>query len=224
MVARIKQQVAILPVWSKPDMIDEADSTDRRILAIATEHLRKFGVKRMTVVAIAEQAGMTHANVYRYFPSKQALADRVAGDWLRGPETRLSEIVQAPDPADDKLERFITSLSRAYEEKLARDPHIFAVFVDALEEKRSVTSRHLSRVRELIGRVIEEGIATRVLVAADPGRIEILIFDALHRFLHPQAVFIAKKYEDAKQSGALDSRRDRITRLVVRGLVSGRVK
>lgn len=223
MVARMVLQAVIQPVWSKHDMNDEADSTDRRILAIATEHLRKFGMKRMTVVAVAEQAGMTHANVYRYFPSKQALADRVAGDWLRGPETRLSEIVQAPDPADDKLERFITSLSRAYEEKLARDPHIFAVFVDALEENRAVASRHLDRVRELIGRIIEEGIATRVLAVADPNRIEVLIFDALHRFLHPQAVSIAKQSENARQSSALDSRRDRITRLVVRGLVSGRI-
>ena len=49
-----------------------------RLLAIATDHIRRFGAARVTVVAVAEEAGMSHANVYRFFASKAAL-DRGRG-------------------------------------------------------------------------------------------------------------------------------------------------
>ena len=48
---------------------------------------------------------MTHANVYRYFPSRAALVDAVVDVWLKATERRLAEIADGPDPADDKLER-----------------------------------------------------------------------------------------------------------------------
>ena len=50
-----------------------AETNEARLVDIATAHVRKFGHARTTVVGVAADAGMTHANVYRYFPSKAAL-------------------------------------------------------------------------------------------------------------------------------------------------------
>ena len=87
-------------------------STDERILGIAAEHVRRFGFERTTVVGVAREAGMTHANVYRYFPSKVALADALTASWLAGVESLLAEAADAPDPADDKLERMLARWRR----------------------------------------------------------------------------------------------------------------
>ena len=54
-----------------------AESNEARLVEIAHAHVRKFGHARTTVVGVAADAGMTHANVYRYFPSKTALLDEV---------------------------------------------------------------------------------------------------------------------------------------------------
>jgi AcrR family transcriptional regulator len=89
-----------------------APATDARLLTIAAEHLRRLGPRRVTVVGIAQAAGMTHANVYRYFPSKTALIDAVAAQWLRRLELGLAEIADAPDPADDKLERLLVAIAQ----------------------------------------------------------------------------------------------------------------
>ena len=51
---------------------------DSRLLAIAADQLKEFGPRHITVVGIADAAGMTHANVYRYFANKAALIDAVA--------------------------------------------------------------------------------------------------------------------------------------------------
>jgi AcrR family transcriptional regulator len=90
----------------------QREPSETRILTVASEHLRTFGLKRFTVVAVAEEAGMTHANVYRYFPSRVALIDAVVDLWLKATERKLADIADGPDPADDKLERLILGLAR----------------------------------------------------------------------------------------------------------------
>ena len=41
--------------------------------------IRRYGFHGASMVQIAAEAGMSHANVYRYFPSKAALFDAVLG-------------------------------------------------------------------------------------------------------------------------------------------------
>lgn len=163
-------------------------SVDARLLAIATEHLARLGPKRVTVVAVATEAGMTHANVYRYFPSKDALLDAVAARWLREVEDELGRIADAPDPADDKIERLLTALATAQRDVLTRQPNLFAVHLDATVTARPIARRHRVRLRSLVERVVEEGIGVGAFVARDPERAIAYIFDSSYRFTHPMAI------------------------------------
>lgn len=163
-------------------------SADIRLLAIASEHLARLGPKRVTVVAVAAEAGMTHANVYRYFPSKDALLDAVVGRWLRDLEAELARIADAPDPADDKVERLLTALAAAQRETLSRAPHLFSVHLDATVASRPIARRHRVRLRSLVERVVEDGIRAGTFVARDRERAIAYIFDASYRFTHPLAI------------------------------------
>lgn len=196
------------------------ESVEARILSVALAHVRRDGLGRLTIVRVAEEAGMTHANVYRYFRSKTDLADHLLSDWLRELERRLADITQSPDPADDKLERFLTLLARSYAEKAGSDGHVFALLTDALDGGRIAGVRHRQRVRDLLVRVIEEGVGTRLLAGIDVRRIEHLVLDVLHRFIDPHAVARDRGREGATAPG--EARRERATRLLVRGLVTGR--
>lgn len=95
---------------------------EARLLAVAAEEIRRHGARRVTVVAVAEAAGMSHANVYRYFTSKTALVDAVSAAWLKSVEAALADVAGAPDPADDKLERMLVALARALRERLEDAP------------------------------------------------------------------------------------------------------
>jgi AcrR family transcriptional regulator len=148
-------------------------AADVRLLGIATEHLSRLGPKRVTVVAVAAEAGMTHANVYRYFPSKDALLD------LAQP---------APDPADDKIERLLTALATVQRDALVDEPNLFAVHLDATVAARPIARRHRVRLRSLVERVVEEGITSGIFSARDRERAIAYIFDASYRFTHPLAI------------------------------------
>jgi AcrR family transcriptional regulator len=192
---------------------------EARILDIALAHVRLYGAARTTIVGIAREAGMTHANVYRYFPSKEALFDEVTSAWLRPLEARLREAAEGADPAYDKLERMLIAVHRAYRGKLDADPAVFALFIAAMEQNSGASRKHRARVQGEIQRVVEEGVASGAFAMADRRRALSLIFDASHRFIHPLAV----KLDADAPAEALEGRFERVIALALRALRSGRV-
>ena len=188
-----------------------------RILELAASHIRQFGLRRTTIVAIAEEAGMSHANVYRYFPSKTALVEAVTDYWLRPIEAGLRDIADGPDPAYDKLERILSALHRAYRDKLDTDENLFLIFVDATAKSTGISRRHRNRILGEVQRVIDEGMASGAFTAGDQRHALAIIFDGLFRFVHPVAV----RLDSDIPRSQLSSRFDRILRLVLRKLVRG---
>lgn len=199
--------------------LNAREPVDQKLLTLAAEHLRRFGARRLTVVGVAEEAGMTHANVYRYFPSKAALLDAVVEVWLKSVERRLGDVVDGPDPADDKLERFVLAMARANRQALWDDPHLFEALKMSLITRSAVTRRHRARVRLLIERVVDEGIATGTFEPRDKDRAMALVIDATHRFVHPVSL---EMDADVPQS-SVDMRLASLIKVVLRALASGTV-
>jgi len=195
-----------------------AESTEARLLDIARAHVRKFGAARTTIVGIAAEAGMTHANVYRYFPSKGELLEEITASWLRPLEARLREAADGADPAYDKLERMLLAVHRTYRQKLESDPALFDLLIDALAKERPSARKHRSRVQSEIQRVVEEGIASGAFAMADRRRALSLIFDAAHRFIHP----VALKLDKDAPAAPLAGRFEKIVSMVLRALRTGR--
>lgn len=206
------------PLRARPGAPAEV-AVDARLLAIATDHLRRLGPRRVTVVAIATAAGMTHANVYRYFPSKTALIDAVAGQWLKRLEALLAQIADAPDPADDKLERLILAIAKANRDLLAGDRNLFEVYAAAAESSRALVRKHRARLRHLTERVVDEGIATQVFEPRDRDKAIAFVADATYRFTTPVAV----RSDGDMPQDVFDARLGATIRAVQRALVAGAV-
>jgi AcrR family transcriptional regulator len=162
--------------------------TDARILELAAEHIRRFGVERTSVTGIAEAAGMSHANVYRYYPSKTALFEEITAGWLKPLEAGLRIIADAQDPAFDKLERMVLAIHRTYRQKLEADPKIFRLFVDAAEKAAAVARRHRGRIELELNRILDEGAGSGLIEIRDTKACLLLVLDALHRFIDPASV------------------------------------
>lgn len=174
-----------------------------RILAVATEHLRRLGPARLTVVGVAAELGMTHANIYRHFASKAALLEAVTASWLRDLDDALVATADAPDPADDKIERMVLEIARRYRDKAERDPRLFEVFAAAYGQDSALTRRHRQRLKGLVDRVVEEGLAAG-LIGKDRGRATHLVFDTAFRFIHPGAVWYDRAVPRAEFQGRLE--------------------
>jgi len=190
------------------------DTIRGQIIAACAADIRMMGAKRMTILAVAAKLGMSHTNIYRFFAHKRALTDAVLNLWLRGLEVRLAEIIEGPDPADDKLERFLTTLTRAYAEALAQDEMVFRLLANP-EPGAEEPTRHQKRVLDFLLRIIEEGMATRLFGGSDARRAAVLVLDVTHRFSNP-----ATALQGLGDSVALAARRDRLIRWAVRIAIS----
>ncbi len=194
------------------------EPVESRILAVAAEHVRRFGAARATIVGVAAEAGMTHANVYRYFPSKVALMEEITAAWLRPLEAKLREAAEGADPAYDKLERMLLAVHRAYRAKLDGDPALFDLLIDSLAQERATARKHRARVQSEMQRVVEEGVASGAFAMADRRRALALVFDASHRFIHP----VALRLDRDIPAPALAQRFERIVSMTLRALRTGR--
>lgn len=196
---------------------DVSAPADTRLLAIAADHLKRFGPRQVTVVSIADAAGMTHANVYRYFASKAALIDAVAGQWLRSLEALIAEIADSPDPADDKLERLLQAWARTQRELLLENRHLFDVYCAATESSRALVRKHRNRMRHLLERVVDEGMVTGKFDPRDRERALAFVSDAAYRFINPLAV----RLDAEVPQDILDQRLAAVSRVVLRALANG---
>jgi AcrR family transcriptional regulator len=195
------------------------EPVEARVLEIACAHVRKFGPAHTTVVGIAREAGMTHANVYRYFLSKEALFDEMTAFWLRPLEKTLREAANCADSASEKLERMLVTIHRAYRQKLESDAPLFDLFVEALEKSKACTRRHRARLQADFLQVVEEGIASRSFATNDRRAALSLIFDTAHRFIHP----LAMRSDAQVPTDALEARLQRTIDLILHTLKSGRM-
>ena len=186
-----------------------------RLIAAAGTEIRQIGPRRMTISGIAGRLGMSHANVYRYFADKNGLIEAVLNGWLRVIEQRLQDIVDGPDPADDKLERFLATLARAYAEGVSQDPAVFQLLVET-EHAPTEAERHRRRIETLVEQIIEEGNVTRLFSGGDSRRMAVLALDLSCRFCEPAMVWAGR----AAAVGS-EARRDRVIRWSVRAM-SGR--
>ena len=192
--------------------------TDVRILTIAADHVRRFGAAHTTITAVARAAAMSHANVYRYYPSKAALFDEITADWLKPLEAGLRDIADGPDPAFDKFERIVLVIHRAYRAKAEGDPQIFALFCEAAERDAPLARKHRNRCQVALRRTLEEGQGGGRFEIADQQRALILVGDALHRFTDPLAV----RADLRLPRQALENRAGRVALVVLRALATGR--
>lgn len=198
-------------------MATPREPSEMRILAVAGEHLRQHGLRRFTVVAVAEDAGMTHANVYRYFPSRTALIDAVVDVWLKSAERKLADIADGPDPAEDKLERLILALAKANRDLLHDEPHLFAALSQAVAKRHAISRRNRTRVRALFERVIDDGISTGAFEPRDRDRAIAFVIDATHRFIHPASLELEADVPQA----SVDARLATLIRVALRTLATG---
>mgnify|MGYP001194508934 FL=1 len=204
----------------RPSLVAASDDrVEARLVAIAADHIRRFGPERVTVVSVARDAGMSHANVYRFFPSKAGLIEAVVVAWARTVELALGDIANAPDPADDKLERFLSAWAKAQREGLDRDPPIYATFASLWEARRDTIMAHRARIRAFLASIVDEGLEPGPFRIRDEEKAVSFVADAMQRFIHPALVM---EMRDLSRS-QVEQRLAIMTRMIVRTLVSGGV-
>jgi AcrR family transcriptional regulator len=189
--------------------------TPERILEVAEDVLRRFGLAKATVVDVARALDVSHGSVYRHFPSKVSLREAVAKRWLERVNAPLVKIAEGSGPAPARLERWLRTMFAIKHKKVFDDPEMFATYLALAHEACKVVKAHKEGLVDQIAHILSDGVKQGAFQVADVKTSARALFDATIRFHHPA-------HSEEWSDPALAARIDALLALLLRGLEAPR--
>ena len=159
----------------------------QRILDATEQVLRRHGPDKTNVVDIARLLDMSHGNIYRHFPSKQALLEAVVVRWLNAVTAPLDIIARdRTRSASYRLTAWFETLRAAKRRKIRDDPEFFRMHFEIVEAARAVVDEHIETMLSQVEMIIADGVAAGEFARKTKARAAARAFlQATTPFHHP---------------------------------------
>src|SRR5580658_2359491 len=104
------------------------------ILSVAWDLFRQLGT-RTTVADIAAKLGMSSANIYRFFPSKQALSEAICANQLGALTDAVAASGQGAGSAAERIRAMMMTLHRAMSDQMLSESRVHEIVDVAMSER-----------------------------------------------------------------------------------------
>ena len=179
-----------------PQVKVKPDDTRARIVEAADALFRRLGYAKTAVADIAANLGMSPANVYRFFPSKNAIVEAICQRCLAEVEEQAWAIARAKGPAADRLERVVVDILKYHKENLLTETRVNDIVLVAIENSWAAIRAHKETMRTVVEVILRDGIATGELETIDPRQVSEEFMRATVSFCHP--VLVAQGLQDGE--------------------------
>jgi AcrR family transcriptional regulator len=189
------------------------EETRARIMETAEALFRRLGFAKTTVADIASELGMSPANVYRFFSSKNAIVQAICQRCLSELEAKIWAVARSRDPAPQRLERLVLENLAYHKENLLVEQRVSDLVQFAMQESWDAIMAHKEVHRTAVELILRDGIEAGDFEPVDPRETSMLIQQALVGSCHPILL------EQGLQEGHnLESNARGVTRLLLRGI------
>jgi AcrR family transcriptional regulator len=163
----------------------DPDGVRARILEVAEERFRRVGYHKTSVADIASELGMSPANVYRYFPSRDAINESICGRVVNEVADIAFAIARTNAPALEKLDRLLTAVYHHNKTKLIKERRMHDMIVAAIQEHWGIIKAHIERMVTIFEAIIREGIEAGEFEIEDAAEAARAVKSAFMPFFHP---------------------------------------
>lgn len=144
------------PATSRP----APEARRQQILDAACACVRKAGFHGASMHEIAQAAGLSVGQIYRYFASKEAIIAAIVGQDLAEMREKFAEFEKAPGPIDESIaERCGEGIDKCFDRsraalvlevlaEAARNPRVECIVRDADQQERALGRRLLESARK----------------------------------------------------------------------------
>ncbi|MBV9458156.1 MAG: TetR/AcrR family transcriptional regulator [Bradyrhizobium sp.] len=112
----------------------DSDAARARILEAAEKQFRRVGYHRTSVADIATELGMSPANIYRFFPSRDAINESICGRLMNEVADIAVAIAHTNAPATEKLDQLLTAVHRHNKTTPVKAKYMHNLIADATRE------------------------------------------------------------------------------------------
>ncbi|SDN14519.1 TetR/AcrR family transcriptional regulator [Afipia sp. GAS231] len=160
----------------------------RRIVQTAIRLHREIGFRKTTVADIARAASMSPANVYRFFPSKQAIEEAVVAELFEEMSVAATLASCSGRLALHRLKATLKVISQLQENRLANDSKRHELVVAAVHENWAVALSYADRIRDTVRAIIAAGQASGELRPGSPTAMTCCLLEAMDGYLGPSRI------------------------------------
>lgn len=121
---------------------------------------RQFGYSKTNVADIARELGMSPANIYKFFPSKNAIIQAGADRNLCQVKEDLIRIVRTKRGAANRLLGVILAIYRIHQDHFRHERQIYKLVITATEENWACVRIFKEFLTKTLTEIIGEGIRT----------------------------------------------------------------
>lgn len=162
--------------------------THKRIGQAAIRLYREIGYRKTTVADIARGASMSPANLYRFYPSRQALDEAVVAELLEGVSAAAANATRRGGSGPERLGATFRAISQLHEDRLANDVRLHELVVAALQANWPIALSHADRLRGFVRSIIEGGQASGEFRPGSPMALACCLLDAMDAYLNPSRI------------------------------------
>jgi AcrR family transcriptional regulator len=176
------------------------DDTRARIMDTAEALFRRLGYAKTAVADIAADLKMSPANVYRFFPSKNAIIEAICQRCLGELEERAWTVARARGSAAQRIERLVLEILAYHKENLLTDQRVNDMVLAAIELSWGAIRAHKQHMRMVFESILREGVERGEFEPVDPHETSRLLMLSLVHFCHP--VLVAQYLQDQQDLDA----------------------
>jgi len=197
------------------ELTAEARKTRAMIVSVAERHFKRYGYGKTTIVEIARDCAMSHANVYRFFRNKAELADAVATLWLEKIVDVGKAALRRPGSARERLVGLAVELHRVKKRELLRTKNVYELLSLAESEGRPSIEAFQQHINAMYVEIIEDGRTRGEFHVADARAAALVVQTATVKFSHP---LLVEQWQDHDLEPLLEE----VMEIVAAGLASRR--
>ena len=171
-----------------PQVRTKPDDTRARIMATAEALFRRLGYAKTAVADIAAELGMSPANVYRFFPSKNAIVEAICQRFLADVEGKAWAVARAKGPASQRIERLILEILAYHKENVLTEQRVNDMVLAAIELSWDAIRAHKDVMRTVVEVILRDGIEAGEFEAVEPHETAELFLCSVLAFTHPMVI------------------------------------
>lgn len=131
------------------------------ILAAAVSHFSEYGYNKTTMAEIAEDAGMSAANIYRYYKNKEEIAAACAKNCMCERAESLKSVIRDTSlGAAEKLEKYVLTTLQVSQEMHLENKKIDEIIAEITKNRADLVYNKINNETALLTEIISYGNQT----------------------------------------------------------------
>lgn len=129
------------------------------IMQIAEDMVRLRGAKDFSISEIASACDMSQSNFYRYFESKEAFYEAMAGRWFAELNTIMEDVIASDVPARQKMFDFFYQRLAAKRARYEADPKLYESYMEIGNDHFEVIRGYIDLADHYLAVIVAEAMA-----------------------------------------------------------------